>query len=76
MSLIADVGVDFDPEKHEACGVDFNPAYQDNAVLEIVNPGFFLKGRLLRCALVVVNRRPADEEALEHRVITEEKFYV
>jgi len=61
LSLVMEAGVDFDPEKHEACGVDFNPAYPENAVLEVVTPGFLLKGKLLRCAVVVVNRRPGAE---------------
>ena len=87
LSLVEEAGVDFDPEKHAACGVDFNPAYPENTVLKVVTPGFLLKGKLLRSALVVVNRRTAEtkeeetektgglEEPPEYRTVSEEEYY-
>jgi hypothetical protein len=68
------------PEIHEACGVDFNPAYPENVVLEVVAPGFLLGGKLLRSAVVVVNRLTVKEpdepdDPCEHRVIPKEEEY-
>jgi len=56
LSLISEADVDFDSEKHEACGARCVPYQRDGSVLEIVRPGFMLRGKVLRCATVVVNR--------------------
>ena len=56
LTLVSETGVNFDPEKHEACGARCVQDSQDGTVLEIVRPGFLLRGKVLRCATVVVNR--------------------
>jgi molecular chaperone GrpE len=56
LSLIAEVGVPFDPEKHEACGTNWNSSLPENVVLEVIRPGFLLKNEVLRYATVIVNR--------------------
>ena len=61
LSLIIDEGSPFDPTKHEACAAFCNRARPEGSVLEIVRPGFLLKGKVLRCATVVVNRYDAQE---------------
>ncbi|MDR3203602.1 MAG: nucleotide exchange factor GrpE [Deltaproteobacteria bacterium] len=58
-SFGAEVGEPFDPVVHEACHVDYNPALEDGAILELVRPGFRSKEGILRYALVVVNRHQA-----------------
>ncbi|MDR3177286.1 MAG: nucleotide exchange factor GrpE [Desulfovibrio sp.] len=56
LELIADPGVPFNPERHEACHVRFEPDLPVNSVLEIVRAGFLSHGRVLRYASVIVNR--------------------
>jgi molecular chaperone GrpE (heat shock protein) len=66
LSPILDEGDRFDPERHEACAARCNIVYPEDSVLEVVRPGFLLKGKVLRCATVVVNRydaKPEDGEA-------------
>jgi molecular chaperone GrpE (heat shock protein) len=61
LSVVAESGITFDPEIHEACGANWDPSRPENTVLEIVRPGFLLRGKMLRCATVVVNRQVPDE---------------
>jgi molecular chaperone GrpE (heat shock protein) len=71
LSLVADAGSAFDPERHEACAARRDPALPEDAVLEVVRPGFLSKGKVLRYATVVVNRydaKPEDEERGRTRV--------
>ena len=56
LELIADPGVPFNPERHEACHVRFEQDVPINSVLEIVRAGFLSHGRVLRYASVIVNR--------------------
>ena len=56
LTLISELGVDFDSEKHEACGSRCVWDCKDGSILEIVRPGFLLRGRVLRYATVIVNR--------------------
>ena len=62
LASIAETAVPFDAEKHEACATRNDPGRPDRDVLEIVRPGFFCEGRVLRCATVVVNRREERDE--------------
>ena len=50
------VGEAFDPQYHEAVGMDANPELPDNAVAQLMQSGYLLKGRLLRPAKVSVNK--------------------
>ena len=59
LSLAIDEGSPFDPARHEACAARCNRARPEDSVLEIVRPGFLLKGKVLRCATVAVNRYDA-----------------
>ncbi len=52
----AAVGGDFDPEIHEAVGTVEQEGLADNQIAQIVQGGYFLKGRLLRPAKVMVHK--------------------
>lgn len=56
LELIAEPGEAFDPGRHEACDVRFDPGRPENSVLEVVRPGFLSAEGVLRYATVVVNR--------------------
>ncbi|SOB60820.1 Protein GrpE [Pseudodesulfovibrio profundus] len=49
-------GVDFNPEMHEAVGTVEDGELQNNQIAQVVQGGYFLKGRLLRPAKVMVNK--------------------
>ncbi len=46
----------FDPEFHEAISMVENPDVEPNTVLDVVQKGYTLNGRLIRAAMVVVSR--------------------
>ncbi len=50
------VGEQFDPNTHEAVGMGQEEDFEDNAVLQLMQKGYVLKGRLLRPAKVLVNK--------------------
>ncbi len=52
-------GEPFDPARHEAVMTQDSATAEPNAVLQVVQPGFELGGRLLRPARVIVARAPA-----------------
>lgn len=47
----------FDPSIHEALDVVARPDLPDGAIVEVLQPGYRLKGKLLRPARVRVNRK-------------------
>lgn len=49
-------GADFNPEMHEAVGTVDEEDLQNNQIAQVVQGGYFLKGRLLRPAKVMVNK--------------------
>ncbi len=56
VARIAPQGEPFDPAWHEAVATAPNDACEENSVLDVVQPGFSLNGRLVRAAKVVVSR--------------------
>jgi molecular chaperone GrpE len=52
-------GEPFDPAVHEAVMAQDSATAEPNSVLQVVQPGFELGGRLLRPARVIVSRAPA-----------------
>jgi molecular chaperone GrpE len=52
-------GEPFDPARHEAVMAQDSPTAEPNSVLQVVQPGFEIGGRLLRPARVIVARAPA-----------------
>jgi molecular chaperone GrpE len=53
----AEVGMPFDPQRHEVVGVVDHPDSAPGTVLEVVRPGYGEGSRQLRPASVVVSRR-------------------
>jgi molecular chaperone GrpE len=51
-------GEPFDPSRHEAVMAQDSTTAEPNSVLQVVQPGFELGGRLLRPARVIVARAP------------------
>lgn len=51
-------GEPFDPQLHEAIAMVPNPDAEPNSVLEVMQKGYTLNGRLVRAAKVVVARAP------------------
>ena len=54
-----EVGVPFDPARHEAMMSKESSTAEPNSVLQVVQPGYELNGRLLRPARVIVARSSA-----------------
>lgn len=54
VEIINPAGEQFDPEMHEAVMQMESKAHAENTVVEVVQKGYILKGRLLRPAMVVV----------------------
>jgi molecular chaperone GrpE len=59
MEQIDPAGEPFDPQHHEAMAILENPDAEPNSVLEVMQKGYTLNGRLIRAAMVVVSRAPA-----------------
>jgi len=54
VETVSPVGEKFDPELHEAVTMVPMPDKKSNTVLEVIQTGFTLNGRLVRPALVIV----------------------
>jgi len=52
------VGEPFDPQRHEAMAMVPNPSMEPNSVMEVMQRGYLLNGRLVRAAKVVVSKSP------------------
>lgn len=55
---VCPVGEPFDPQLHEAITMVPNPAMEPNSVMDVMQKGYTLNGRLLRAAMVVVSKAP------------------
>lgn len=51
-------GEPFDPQLHEAMTMVPNPDLEPNTVMDVVQKGYTLSGRLIRPAMVVVSKQP------------------
>lgn len=58
LDAIPAAGQQFDDRWHRACGVVHRPDLPEDTVVEEVLPGYRLGDRVVRPAMVVVNRRP------------------
>ena len=60
VSRIHPLGEPFDPQHHEAMAMVENPDAEPNSVLDVMQAGYTLNGRLVRAAMVVVSKAPAE----------------
>ncbi|WP_343189241.1 nucleotide exchange factor GrpE [Buchnera aphidicola (Chaitoregma tattakana)] len=54
---IKQVNVKFDPNIHQAISVIYSKKFKDNFVANIIQKGYLLHNRLLRPAMVIVNKK-------------------
>jgi len=59
VTVIDPLGEPFDPARHDAMMMQESATAEPNSVLQVVQPGYELNGRLLRPARVIVARAPA-----------------
>jgi len=52
------LGEPFDPQRHEAMAMVPNPHAEPNSVMDVMQKGYLLNGRLVRAAMVVVSKSP------------------
>jgi molecular chaperone GrpE len=52
------VGEPFDPQRHEAMAMVPSPHAEPNSVIDVMQKGYLLNGRLVRAAMVVVSKAP------------------
>jgi molecular chaperone GrpE len=62
VTRIGSVGEPFDPERHEAIGVQATAEAPDRTVVEVARSGFAIGDRVLRPAQVIVARREEGED--------------
>jgi molecular chaperone GrpE len=58
VTVIDPHGEPFDPARHEAMMAQESQSAEPNSVLQVVQPGYELNGRLLRPARVIVSKAP------------------
>lgn len=56
MQVVDPAGEPFDPQMHQAMTMVPNPDLEPNTVMDVMQKGFTLNGRLLRPAMVVVSK--------------------
>ncbi len=56
------LGQPFDPQQHEAMAMVPSPAAEPNSVIEVMQKGYTLNGRLVRAAMVVVSKAPESDQ--------------
>ncbi len=56
VEVVEPAGEPFDPQYHEAMAMVPNPDLEPNTVMEVVQKGYLLNGRLVRPAMVVVSQ--------------------
>ena len=57
------LGEPFNPQFHEAIAMVENPDSEPNSVMEVIQRGYSLNGRLVRAAKVIVVKAPSGEES-------------
>ena len=55
------MGEPFDPQLHQAMTIIENPEVEPNTVIEVMQKGYTLHGRVIRPAMVVVSKEPEHE---------------
>lgn len=58
VAVVDPLGEPFDPQFHEAMAMVPNPDAEPNSVIDVMQKGYTLNGRLLRAAMVAVAKAP------------------
>ena len=58
IEVVDPAGEPFDPQLHQAMTMVPNPDLEPNTVMDVMQQGYTLNGRLLRPAMVVVSKAP------------------
>lgn len=61
----AKVGKEFDPKNMQAVEISNDDSVEDNIITKVMQPGYMYKDRVLRPAMVVVNKKVVKEENKE-----------
>jgi molecular chaperone GrpE len=61
VEVVDPIGAPFDPNEHEAMSLVENPDMEPNSVFAVVQKGYKLNSRLVRPAMVMVSKAPADQ---------------
>ena len=61
VEVVDPIGAPFDPNEHEAMSMVENPDMEPNSVFAVVQKGYKLNSRLVRPAMVMVSKAPADQ---------------
>jgi molecular chaperone GrpE len=56
ITINPDAGVEFDPDQHAAMSAQNDPKQVDNTIISVMQKGYNLNGRVVRAAMVVVNK--------------------
>ena len=62
ISAVDPEGEPFDPQLHQAMSMLENSEVEPNTVLQVMQKGYTLNDRLIRPAMVIVSREPAQKE--------------
>ena len=62
LETINALGQSFDPKIHEAISAEYKEDVPENQIVNTIRKGYLLKGRLIRPALVRVNKKPEQNE--------------
>jgi molecular chaperone GrpE len=65
VQVLDPVGEPFNPELHQAMSVQESTEVAPGTVVAVVQKGYVLNGRLLRPAMVIVAKRPAEDAGTE-----------
>ncbi|MDE0063829.1 MAG: nucleotide exchange factor GrpE [Gammaproteobacteria bacterium] len=66
------LGEPFDPSEQEAMAVVVNPDAEPNSVMEVIQRGYLLNGRVVRAAKVIVSKAPPGESGTGRKSAGEE----
>ena len=59
------LGKPFDPNLHEVLNQQESEEHEENTVIQEYSKGYTLNGRILRCAKVVIAKKPAEKKETE-----------
>ena len=69
-----EVGKEFDPKVMTVIDTAYDESYEENVVLTIKQPGYMYKDRVLKTAMVIVNKKPKEEAKEEPKENKEQEI--